>query len=47
MGLLDFLKDIFNKGYASIADYCNQNDCEVDDVLDDYEEAFYGDENYW
>lgn len=38
MGLFDFLSEIFSKGYESIEDYCNQNGCNICDIVDDPDE---------
>ena len=35
MGLFDFLDEIFEQGYESITEYCNQNGCNIWDVVDD------------
>ncbi len=44
MGLFDFLGRIFSEGYSSIDDYCNQNGCNIYDVVDDPENEIYDDD---
>lgn len=45
MGLFDFLSEIFSQGYDGIEDYCNQNGCEICDVVDDPDDYYDYDED--
>ena len=35
MNIFDFLDKIWSEGYEDIEDYCNQNGCNICDVVDD------------
>ena len=35
MNIFDFIDKIWSEGYETIEEYCNQNGCNICDVVDD------------